>query len=80
MYIADGNNIRMVDEFGTISTLAGHQHHRATWKPLPCVGTIPISEVRLINLISFNEERYRYLILLCTGSAELADGHDDQPS
>ena len=45
MYIADGNNIRMVDEFGTISTLAGHQHHRATWKPLPCVGTIPISEV-----------------------------------
>ena len=50
MYIADGNNIRMVDEFGTISTLAGHQHHRATWKPLPCVGTIPISEVGLIFL------------------------------
>ena len=48
MYIADGNNIRMVDEFGTISTLAGHQHHRATWKPLPCVGTIPISEVSFI--------------------------------
>ena len=45
VYIADGNNIRMVDEFGTISTLAGHQHHRSTWKPLPCVGTIPISEV-----------------------------------
>ena len=46
VYIADGNNIRMVDEFGIISTLAGHQHHRATWKPLPCIGTIPISEVR----------------------------------
>ena len=58
MYIADGNNIRMVDEFGTISTLAGHQHHRATWKPLPCVGTIPISEVCLI----FIRERERETI------------------
>ena len=51
MYIADGNNIRMVDEFGTISTLAGHQHHRATWKPLPCVGTIPISEVGFLFVL-----------------------------
>merc|ERR1711892_33755 len=47
VYIADGNNIRMVDEFGIISTLAGHQHHRATWKPLPCIGTVPIEEVQL---------------------------------
>ena len=47
VYIADGNNIRMVDEFGVISTLAGHQHHRATWKPMPCTGSLPIDEVQL---------------------------------
>ena len=37
----------MVDEFGIISTLAGHQHHRATWKPMPCVGSLAIDEVQL---------------------------------
>ena len=37
----------MVDEFGIISTLAGHQHHRATWKPMPCTGSLPIDEVQL---------------------------------
>ena len=47
VYIADGNNIRMVDEFGIISTLAGHQHHRATWKPMPCTGSLPLDEVQL---------------------------------
>ena len=37
----------MVDEFGLISTLAGHQHHRATWKPMPCLGSLPVEEVQL---------------------------------
>lgn len=47
VYIADGNNIRIVDEFGIINTLLGHQHHRATWKPLPCSGTLTREEVQL---------------------------------
>ena len=37
----------MVDEFGVITTLAGHQHHRATWKPMPCAGSLPVEEVQL---------------------------------
>ena len=37
----------MVDEFGIISTLAGNQFQRTTWKPLPCVGSILINEVQL---------------------------------
>ena len=37
----------MVDELGIIHTLAGHQHHRATWKPMPCVGSLAIDEVQL---------------------------------
>ena len=47
VYIADGNNIRMVDERGLMSTLAGHQHHRASWQPLPCLGSLPLQEVQL---------------------------------
>jgi hypothetical protein len=47
VYIADGNTIRMVDEFGGIQTLVGHQHHRATWRPLPCSGWLPAAEVQL---------------------------------
>ena len=37
----------MVDEFGLIRTLIGHQHHRATWRPLPCSGSLPAAEVQL---------------------------------
>ena len=47
VYIADGNNIRVVDEFGIISTLVGHQNHRSTWKPLPCSGAVPLADVQL---------------------------------
>lgn len=39
VFIADGTNIRQVDENGYISTLVGHQHHRSSvWKPMPCEG------------------------------------------
>ena len=46
--MADGTNIRQVDENGYISTLVGHQHHRSVWKPMPCEGASPsASEVQL---------------------------------
>ena len=47
VYFADGSNIRMVDEHGLISTLIGHQYHRANWKPMPCDGAISIRDVQL---------------------------------
>ena len=47
VYIADGTNIRMVDDVGIIHTLVGHQKPRATWRPLPCTGAILASEVQL---------------------------------
>ena len=28
-FLADGSNIRMVDEQGIITTVIGHQHHRS---------------------------------------------------
>ncbi|XP_040567553.1 teneurin-m isoform X3 [Lepeophtheirus salmonis] len=48
IYIADGNNIRVVNEKGIITTLVGHQFHRSTWKPVPCEGSLPLSEVQLL--------------------------------
>ena len=30
-----------------ISTLAGTQHHRATWKPMPCSGSLALEEAQL---------------------------------
>ena len=48
VFIADGTNIRQVDENGYISTLVGHQHHRSSvWKPMPCEGASVASEVQL---------------------------------
>ena len=49
VFIADGTNIRQVDENGYISTLVGHQHHRSSvWKPMPCEGPPSLaSEVQL---------------------------------
>ena len=48
IFIADGTNIRQVDENGYISTLVGHQHHRSIWRPMPCEGSSPsASEVQL---------------------------------
>jgi hypothetical protein len=51
VFIADGTNIRQVDESGYISTLVGHRpHHRTSsvWKPMPCEGASPAaSEVQL---------------------------------
>ena len=45
MYIADGTNIRMVDDQGIIHTLIGHHGHKTKWKPLPCAGGIPANQV-----------------------------------
>ncbi len=47
IYIADGANIRVVDDQGVISTLIGHQRHRATWRPLPCQGSLDADQVQL---------------------------------
>jgi len=59
VYIADGTNIREVDEHGIIRTIIGHQHHRSTWRPMPCHdgsqddnsnnggGSMPIDQVQL---------------------------------
>lgn len=47
MYIADGTNIRMVDPAGIIHTLIGHHGHKTRWRPLPCRGGLPASQVEL---------------------------------
>ena len=53
IFVADGTNIRQVDENGIITTLIGHQRHRSTWRPMPCGGSnggggsMPIKEVQL---------------------------------
>ena len=53
IFVADGTNIRQIDENGVITTLVGHQRHRATWHPMPCGGSnggggsMPIDEVQL---------------------------------
>ena len=53
IFIADGTNIRKVDEHGIMTTLIGHQRHRSTWRPMPCGGSnggggsMPINEVQL---------------------------------
>jgi len=31
IFLADGTNIRQVDENGIISTIIGHQNHKTTW-------------------------------------------------
>ncbi|KAL7643035.1 UNVERIFIED_CONTAM: hypothetical protein RMT77_006324 [Armadillidium vulgare] len=47
LYIADGTNIRMVDDQLIIHTLIGHHNHKNRWHPFPCKGGIPASEVEL---------------------------------
>lgn len=47
LYFADGTNVRAVDSDGIINTVIGTHRHRAHWKPLPCKGTVPVSEVSL---------------------------------
>lgn len=47
LYFADGTNVRAVDSDGIISTVIGTHRHRAHWQPLPCEGTVPVSEVSL---------------------------------
>jgi hypothetical protein len=47
MYIADGTNIRAVDNRGIIHTLIGHHGHHNHWSPIPCKGALPASQVQL---------------------------------
>ncbi|XP_042205374.1 teneurin-m-like isoform X2 [Homarus americanus] len=47
LYFADGTNVRAVDSDGIINTVIGTHRHRAHWRPLPCEGTVPVSEVSL---------------------------------
>ena len=46
IYLADGTNIRVVDEDGVISTLIGSNKGRS-WKPIGCHGTSRIEDVNL---------------------------------
>jgi len=45
MYIADGTNIRAVDEKEVIHTLIGHHGHNNHWQPIPCKSAIAASQV-----------------------------------
>jgi WD40 repeat protein len=47
MYIADGTNIRAVDNEGIIHTLVGHHGHHNHWSPIPCKGALLSSQVQL---------------------------------
>ncbi|KAL7028597.1 hypothetical protein ACKWTF_005910 [Chironomus riparius] len=47
MYIADGTNIRAVDNQGVIHTLVGHHGHHNHWSPIPCKGALLASQVQL---------------------------------
>ena len=46
IYLADGTNIRVVDEDGVITTLVGSNKGRS-WKPIGCQGTSRIEDVNL---------------------------------
>ena len=47
LYFADGTNVRSVDSDGIITTVIGTHRHRSHWQPLPCSGTLPVSEISL---------------------------------
>ncbi|XP_050300219.1 teneurin-a isoform X3 [Anthonomus grandis grandis] len=47
MYIADGTNIRAVDQKGVIHTLIGNHGHQNHWIPIPCQGAISASQAQL---------------------------------
>lgn len=45
MYVADGANIRTIDELGVIRTIIGSQDSPRHWVPLPCYQAVNASEV-----------------------------------
>ncbi|XP_067122609.1 teneurin-m-like isoform X2 [Centruroides vittatus] len=47
LYFADGPNIRMVDSRGVIHTLIGDHQYKKQWRPMPCSGTLTVSEAKL---------------------------------
>lgn len=47
LYFADGTNVRSVDSDGIINTVIGTHRHRSHWQPLPCTGTLPVSDINL---------------------------------
>ncbi|XP_050530422.1 teneurin-a isoform X1 [Daktulosphaira vitifoliae] len=47
LYIADGTNIRVVNNQGIIKTLIGHHKHNNIWQPIPCKTSLPTSQVQL---------------------------------
>ncbi|CAG9766607.1 unnamed protein product [Ceutorhynchus assimilis] len=47
LYIADGTNIRAVDQKGVIHTLIGNHGHHNHWVPIPCSGAILANQAQL---------------------------------
>ncbi|XP_028967535.1 teneurin-m [Galendromus occidentalis] len=47
LYFADGPRIRMVNKRGVIHTVIGGPRGRHQWRPIPCVGTLPIEQTKL---------------------------------
>lgn len=47
IYFADGNSIRMVNKKGIINTVIGGNSKNKQWKPIPCSGSIELSQVTL---------------------------------
>ena len=47
IFFADGTDIRVIDEYGIISTVVGSHLHQGPWKPLACYGTLSLQDVTL---------------------------------
>ncbi|CAG0888545.1 unnamed protein product [Cyprideis torosa] len=47
LYLADGTNIRKVDQDGLIETIIGSNRQRTEWTPLPCDKMLLVAEIQL---------------------------------
>ncbi|KAH0999481.1 hypothetical protein HUJ04_001365 [Dendroctonus ponderosae] len=67
LYIADGTNVRAVDQKGIIHTLIGNHGHHNHWVPIPCNGAISASQInsfgvgRSVLALAFNPNGDLYI-------------------